>query len=181
MSALSSASASGRQRLLMDAGWRFHRGEIAGSSNQLQGVGVEHWRWTPGVGESEAAAMADPNLQTTGSEWKDAKTGQDVFSGRVGFAWFRAVLPERPKPAQILHFEGVDDNATVYLNGQKLAVHQGWDDPFDVDLKAAWKKGGPNVLAVLVENTAGMGGITGPVLFSRWRFVCRQRGGSAQL
>ena len=49
--------------------------------------------------------------------------------------------PTAPK----LHFESVDDNATVYLNGQKLAQHNGWDDPFDVDLAPAWKAGGANV------------------------------------
>jgi hypothetical protein len=58
----------------------------------------------------------------------------------------------------MLHFDGVDDNATVYLNGQRLGSHQGWDLPFDVNLAPAWKAGGPNVLAVLVENTAGAGG-----------------------
>jgi beta-galactosidase len=53
--------------------------------------------------------------------------------------------------------------ATVYLNGRTLAWHQGWDDPFDVNLKSAWKTGGPNVLAVLVENTVSEGRITAPV------------------
>ncbi len=62
----------------------------------------------------------------------------------------------------MVSFESVDDNATVYLNGKLLARHQGWDLPFSVPLAEAWKAEGRNVLAVLVENTNGRGGI-GPV------------------
>ena len=112
---------------------------------------------------ADAVKMAEAGLDTTGAGWKDAATGQDSFGGRVGFAWFRTLLPDAPGAVHSLHFEGVDDNATVYLNGQMLLRHEGWDDPFDVDLSKAWKPGGPNALAVLVENTAGEGGITKPV------------------
>jgi len=153
-----------RQRVLMDAGWRFHRGDLPGATMTPQGPRVEHWRWiadkTAGV---DAEKMTDPALDIT--DWKDAVIGRDVFGGAPGFAWFRANLPDNQKDAAVLYFEGVDDNATVYLNGKKLAMHEGWNDPFEVDLKPAWKAGGPNVLAVLVENTGGGGGIMGPVLF----------------
>ena len=107
--------------------------------------------------------MAAPGLDTTGGGWKDAASGNDTFGGRVGFAWFRTSLPRHKGPGHLLHFECVDDNATVYLNGRRLMRHEGWDDPFTVDLARAWKESGPNELAVLVENTAGAGGITAPV------------------
>ena len=153
-----------RQRVLMDADWRFHRGGLPGATMTPQGPRVEHWRWIADeTAGANADKMTDPALDT--SDWKDAIIGRDVFSGAQGFAWFRANLPEGRKDAPVLHFEGVDDNATVYLNGKKLATHEGWNDPFEVDLKPAWKSGGPNVLAVLVENTGGGGGIMGPVLF----------------
>jgi beta-galactosidase len=148
----------------MDAGWRFHRGDLPGVSMTPQGPRVEHWRWiadkTAGAG---AEKMTEPALDT--SDWKEAIIGRDVFGGAQGFAWFRANLPDNQKDASVLYFEGVDDNATVYLNGKKLPMHEGWNDPFEVDLKPAWKAGGPNVLLVLVENTGGGGGIMGPVLF----------------
>ena len=88
-----------------------------------------------------------------------------MFKGRVGFAWFRAVLPNQEPTNRVLRFENVDDNATVYLNGKKMGAHSGWGEEFDVDLAPGWQPKGPNVLAVLVENTAGMGGIIGPVYF----------------
>ncbi|MGH7970694.1 MAG: sugar-binding domain-containing protein, partial [Limisphaerales bacterium] len=156
--------AAGRARVLLDSDWHFHRGEVAGSEIKLGGTPVTHWRWLADEsGGADADKMAAPDLDTTGGGWKDAATGDDVFHGRVGFAWFRTVLPPVSGSTPTLHFDGVDDNGTVYLNGQKLTSHMGWDEPFDVDLKAAWKPGGPNVLAVLVENTDGAGGVTAPV------------------
>jgi len=164
LSIIQMPAATDRQRILLDAGWRFHRGELPGVDMVAQGVPVTHWRWTADeAGAADANKMAAPELDTSGSGWKDAETGEDTFKGRIGFAWYRTILPATPGKAPTLHFDGVDDNATVYLNGQKLTSHEGWDDPFDVELKPAWKAGGPNVLAVLVENTAGAGGITAPV------------------
>jgi beta-galactosidase len=57
----------------------------------------------------------------------------------------------------------VDDNAAVFLNGVRVGRHEGWDEPFGVPLRAAWNPSGPNQLVVLVQNTAGAGGIMGPV------------------
>jgi beta-galactosidase len=158
------AATSERQRILLDSDWRFYRGELASAVGQTQGLSITRWRWVADdVGKTDSGKMADPALDTSGGDWKDATTGQDTFNGRVGFAWFRTTLPGDAASGRTLHFDGVDDNATVYLNGVKLTTHEGWDDPFDVDLRPAWKQGGPNVLAVLVENTAGVGGITMPV------------------
>lgn len=156
------AAAPGRERLSLDAGWRFLRGEVPGTAAAPSGTPITRWRYIAGE-PADAAKMADADLDTAGADWKDAATGQDTFGGRVGFAWFRATLPSATGSVHSLHFEGVDDNATVYLNGQMLLHHEGWDDPFDADLTKAWKSGGPNALAVLVENTAGEGGITKPV------------------
>ena len=158
----SRAAAPGRERISLDAGWKFLRGEVPGTAAAPTGTPIARWRYIAGE-PAEAAKMAEAGQDTTGADWKDAATGQDTFGGRVGFAWFRTSLSDATGAVHSLHFEGVDDNATVYLNGQMLTHHEGWDDPFDVDLSKAWKSGGPNALAVLVENTAGEGGITKPV------------------
>ncbi len=159
-----STGLSARQRILLDAGWRFHRGEIPGLTLGASGTPVTAWRWTADErARSDAEKMAAPDLDTSGGNWKEAKTGDDTFRGRVGFSWYRTTLPNVSRVIPSLHFESVDDNARVYLNGKRLTSHEGWDDPFDVDLTPAWKADGSNVLAVLVENTAGMGGIIGPV------------------
>ena len=159
------APSSGRERILLDAGWRFH---LASAGVLKDAVQITDWRWkADDQGIADADAMTAPGLDTSGAGWNTAQPAEDTFKGRVGFSWYRTILPNVPGPQRTVHFEGVDDNATVYLNGKKLVVHAGWNDPFDVVLDSAWKDSGPNVLAVLVENTAGPGGITGSVSFGR--------------
>jgi len=154
------ATPSPRQHILMDADWRFSQDKPA---TLLNATALSAWRWHIGQ-PGEEAAMTAAALDTTGGDWKDAASGDDVFHGRVGFAWFRATLPAfAAARGRTLRFEGVDDNATVYLNGQKLMHHEGFNDPFDVPLDSSWNAAGPNTLTVLVENTAGGGGITAPV------------------
>ncbi len=148
-----------RQRILFDADWRFRQ---SASPVLAHSIAVTDWRWRAGEA-AEAAQMTAPNVDTTGGDWKDATSGQDTFGGRQGFEWYRTTLPALAFPHRVLHFDSVDDNATVYLNGKQLIHHEGWNDAFDVRLDPAWKGNGPNELTMLVENTAGGGGITGGV------------------
>ncbi|MDQ2733126.1 MAG: hypothetical protein M3Y56_15850, partial [Armatimonadota bacterium] len=90
----SAAQPSPRQRILMDANWRFFRGEVPGDAPAPQGTPVTQWRWTADdAGEADAAKMADPALDVSGPTWKDAATGDETFHGRVGFSWYRTTLP----------------------------------------------------------------------------------------
>ncbi len=99
--------------------------------------------------------------------WQDTKVGADYFNNQKGDAWFSTTLPDSNGTGhRVAHFESVDDNGVVFLNGKKLMRHEGWSDPFDVDLDSAWNPGGPNILDVLVENTDGAGGIMKPVSFA---------------
>ncbi len=155
-----------RQRI--DGGWRFQR-VTAGPSSSVQGVPVTGWRWASAQNQAlNAATVSDPVLDSSGGAWKDANVGDDVFGGARGSAWFTALLgagvgETRGKAPAKIHFEAVDDNAEVYLNGTLLGRHEGWDEPFDVSTGSGWRVGAPNRLAVLVENTAGAGGLVGPV------------------
>ncbi len=151
------ATASVRQHIRLDADWRFRISPETALTNTVE---VVNWRWRTAEDGGKDVANAGVDVDTSGTAWHDAKTGDDTFNGRTGFQWFRTTLPEVPGPQRAIHFEGVDDNATVYLNGEKLLRHTGWNDSFDVPLDAAWQAGGTNQLAVLVENNAGPGGIT---------------------
>ncbi len=148
-----------REHILLDGGWRFHLGDPLAGANDGRPVPFA-WRYflVPNGQRPASDAFAAPDLQL-GDEWKTASPTQDVFSERRGFAWYRTTLPDAPAGKRILHFDAVDDNADVYLNGVKLLHHEGYDESFDVPLVSAWKAGGPNVLAVLVENGAGAGSI----------------------
>ena len=138
----------------------------SGSQIPPPGASVTQWLWTPDDNATnDAATMTATNLDT--SSWQSASTGQDVFSNRVGAAWFRASLDALASSSRplTLHLLGVNDNATVYLNGTLLGQHSGATQPFDIGpLDPAWVAGGPNVLAVAVQNTGGAGGILQPVL-----------------
>ena len=144
-----------RERILLDAGWRFHRGDFPGQA----GSAITNWRWTALLPVTRALAEVSLPKEKAEVDWKEAAAGLDVFQGRRGLAWFRTTLPDTPGSGRVVHFEDVDDNATVFLNGKLLARHDGWNDPFDVALDSAWKPGISNVLTVLVENTANSGGM----------------------
>ncbi len=144
----------------MDAGWRFQKNAPV---TLAHAAAVTDWRWKDNADIKSPALVTAADVDTTGADWHAAKTGDDTFHGRVGASWYRATLPALPGPNRVIHFSGVDDNATVYLNGKQLTHHEGWNDPFDVPVDTAWNSNGPNTLAVLVENTAGGGGITGDV------------------
>jgi len=138
----------------------------SGSQIPPPGASVTQWLWTPDDnGTNDAATITATNLDT--SSWQTASIGQDVFSNRIGSAWFRAPLDALASSGRplTLHLLGVNDNATVYLNGALLGQHSGATQPFDIGpLDPAWVAGGPNILAVSVQNTGGAGGLLQPVL-----------------
>lgn len=135
------------------------RGPVILDAGTAQGTVLTSWR----VQAEAGANIAAPPTDTTGTGWADGTTGPDIFGGRSGYAWYVTTLPATAGPQNRLRFENVDDNAAVFLNGKQIATHEGWGQLFTVPLNAAWHTGGPNVLAVRVQNTDGGGGIQGAV------------------
>ena len=156
-----------RRSELLDFEWRF---KPAPPVQLHDSVTLDKWVWTKSE-SNQAESMTKSDLDTSGPDWKSTSPGNasesDAQMDYTGHAWFRTVLPEMNGPGRAVSFTHVDDNGDVYLNGQLLESHQGWSAPFTVNLDSAWKTGGPNVLAVRVENTGGPGGIYGDVLFGR--------------
>jgi beta-galactosidase len=151
-----------RRRELLDFDWLFKPMPVA---ELKDAVALNQWVWTKENAEP-ADAMSKPDLDTSGPDWKTADTANPQMDF-TGFGWFRATLPELSGPGRTVSFTHVDDNCDVYLNGKLADSHQGWSAPFTVNLDAAWNTGGPNVLAVRVENTGGPGGIYGDAAFGR--------------
>lgn len=88
----------------------------------------------------------------------------------VGTAWYRRTveLPDRPKPEKVeLAFEGVDESAWVWVNGEYAGEHDigpsGWDKPFNLDVAELLAWGQENQITVRAMNTAARGGIWRPV------------------
>ena len=102
--------------------------------------------------------------------WKPYTIGEDAFDKRQGYGWFQTVLPALQagvKQAE-LRFSSVDENATVFLNGRRVARHEGWNVPFSVLIDRVDTFRQPVVLTLLVENYSNEGGIDQPVRFSQW-------------
>src|SRR5690349_9016542 len=102
----------GRERIRLDAGWRFHRGD----PGEVAGAPITQWLWRPANRNGESQEEFTRPDYRPDDQWQKAVPGQDVFRGRRGFAWYRTELPNTPGPNRVLHFESVDDNATVYIN-----------------------------------------------------------------
>ncbi|MCK5801816.1 MAG: beta galactosidase jelly roll domain-containing protein [Lentisphaeria bacterium] len=61
-----------------------------------------------------------------------------------------------------LLFGGVDSDCRVFLNGQFLGEHNGWKDPFLMEIPKAllrWEDQGANDIAIHVWTPAGLGGV----------------------
>jgi len=118
---------------------------------------ITSWKMMPATGD----AFNSPLPQADAAGWKDYTVGADAFAGQTGYAWFQTTLPVMP-PSMVeatLSFSSLDDNSWVYLNGKRLASHEGWNVPFQVNAGGAWNPAGPNVLTLLIQNTGGTGGI----------------------
>ncbi|MEO7720089.1 MAG: beta-galactosidase [Capsulimonas sp.] len=131
---------------------------LYGAANLVQQAGgaavLNQWRVT-----TADSHTTPPAPDAAG--WSDYTLGQDPFDKQKGFVWLQTTLPSTAADVKYhgVTFPAVDDNATVFLNGKKLATHEGWNELFTVDLSSAWNDAGPNVLSVLVENTANTGGM----------------------
>jgi beta-galactosidase len=158
---LAEAKATDRQRVLLDADWQFRATPSTALVNPTM---ISAWRWkADDNGPTDSATYAVAALDTTNATWSDDTSGADIFNGRAGYAWLRAVLPNISGPGRVIELK-VDDNADVYVNGQHLAHHEGWNTAFDVPLDSVWNSNGQNTIAILDQNTSGGGGVESAVI-----------------
>ena len=104
------------------------------------------------------------------TSWK--KHLSEVYNG-VG--WYRRTIQVPDVSGwdrAYLHFEGVDEQAWVWLNGESVGEHtlgmEGWNVPFTLDVTDAVEPGAANQITVRARNTTGGAGIWRPV---RLRFL----------
>lgn len=131
-------------------GWRFRLDR--GRDGHLK-----MW-FKPGLDDSKWGTIAIEQA------WQ--KAGYDY----VGVSWYRRWLdlPAKPKHIAVeIRFDGVDECAWVWLNGQYVGQHDigpdGYDKPFVLDITKELKWGDKNHITVRAMNTVGHGGIWKPV------------------
>ncbi|MFN3304245.1 MAG: sugar-binding domain-containing protein, partial [Roseateles sp.] len=117
-------------------GWRLHVGDAPGA----QAANFDDQGWQP---------------VTLPRAWnEDDAFGKDIVDHRTGIAWYRKRFT---LPADIAHrkvfieFEGARQAAEVWVNGQRVGLHENGVTAFGFDLSAVVKPG-DNLIAVRTDN-----------------------------
>ena len=168
---------AGRERLLLDCGWRFHLGHADdpardfGYGSAAAGNFQKTGNFLPAASRSfddadwrsvdlphdwavELPFVNDPELQAKGFH----PLGRKYPETSVG--WYRRVfeLPAEDAGRRIaIEFDGAYRESLVVLNGFYVGRHSGGYDPFGFDVSDFASPGQPNVLLVRVDATQSDG------------------------
>jgi hypothetical protein len=122
-----------RQRVNLNRDWKFFLGDQTGAQQ-------------PDFNDSEWSSIGLPHSFSI-----PYFLSKDFY---VGYGWYRRHLDISPADAgrrMFIEFEGVFQDAEVFVNGKKVGEHQGGYTGFSFDITDAIKTG-DNVLAVRVNN-----------------------------
>ena len=173
----SPTNGAGRERLLLDFGWRFHFGDAndpgkdfafgSGRTGSFQKTGSflpagsiafddSDWRALdlPHDWAVELPFQNDPALASKGFY----PLGRNYPATSVG--WYRRVFELSPADANkriTLEFDGAYRETMVVFNGFYIGRHSGGYDPFSFDVTDFATTGGRNVLLVRVDATSSDG------------------------
>lgn len=104
------------------------------------------------------------------SGWEEAAIETAWMTGYIGVGWYRREIEIPAEPEHLaaeLLFEGVDESAWVWVNGEYVGGQDigpsGWNRPFRVDVTDQLRWGDTNQITVRAMNTAAAGGIWRPI------------------
>ena len=132
----SAAAITARTKTSLNTGWRFHKADIADAKN----IGFDDSAWT---------RINIPHTWNIDDPWDDEP------GYHRGAAWYRRQLMIPKSPVQqryFLYFEGANQIADVYVNGEKAGSHIGGYSAFALDITDLVKPG-RNMFAVRVDNS----------------------------
>jgi hypothetical protein len=122
------------------------------------------------AGIGDEAPEVRPDFEDSG--WEEIEAGQTfqaLFADYDGWAWYRTRLQIRAEDLAAgythLCFEGIDDDALIYVNGVRVGGKKGWDVPYSCDAAGALHPG-ENVLVLAIYDLARPGGIYQPAYLS---------------
>jgi len=159
--AAGSANAEGgRERLLMDSGWKFHLGELGFEENIIN-AGVNGGPAGPKFNDSKWRTLNLPHdwgVELPFDADADGSHGYKAFGPGMqnnnNIGWYRRefTLPKTNKGKRLwLEFDGVYRDCRVFLNGYRLIHHEGGYNSFRCDITDVADYSGKNVLAVRVD------------------------------
>jgi beta-galactosidase len=135
---------SPRQVLAADSNWKFFPGDPADAA--APSFSDTAWRTVD--------LPHDWSIEGTPNEKNPSGSGGGFFPAGVG--WYRKTFTAPPswKNRRVsIEFDGVAENAIVYLNGKKLGIHPYAYTSFRFDLTPDLDFSKQNVLAVRVDNS----------------------------
>ena len=134
-----------RQVLAADATWKFFLGDPAGA--EAPPFDDSSWRTVD--------LPHDWSIESAPARDNPGGAGEGFFPAGTG--WYRKAFraPADWKDKRVsVEFDGVYENATVYLNGHKLGTHPYGYTSFTFDLTPQLNFAATNILAVRVDNSA---------------------------
>ncbi len=147
-----------RQEVLLEKGWKFHRGEAAGAQetayddSSWEDVTVPHdWAiYGPFDMNNDLQNVAiTQNFEKKAS----LKTGRTGGLPYVGTGWYRTEFDVPEGKRAILLFDGAMSEARVYVNGKEVCFWPYGYNSFHCDVTECLSGNGQdNVLAVRLEN-----------------------------
>ncbi len=158
--AVRAAEAGPRERLRLDAGWRFHLGNEWGTGQNLAkaGSGIGPAGMTFGDGSWRRVDLPhDWAVELPFDRRADGSHGSKALGAAFpqnSVAWYRRTfeLPATDSGRRLwLEFDGVFRNCTVFVNGWFVGHHESGYSGVRYDITDVANCGGGNVVAVLVD------------------------------
>lgn len=122
-------------------------------------VPVRNWKWKQVDGDPKNRHEVEPSFDDSG--WADGRIGTYELFKQGDIGVYRAHFNvEDPAKFTKVSVGPVDDLGWVYINGKLVGTADKWDQAFSFDVKSALKSG-DNVIAIVVQNNGGSGGLIG--------------------
>ena len=147
-----------RTEMLLEEGWKFTKGDVAGAADiafddsKWESVTVPHdWAiYGPFDRKHDLQEVAvTQNFETEAT----VKTGRTGGLPYMGVGWYRTTFDTTPGKQATLLFDGAMSEARVYVNGQEACFWPFGYNAFHVDVTPYLNKDGKgNTLAVRLEN-----------------------------
>ena len=164
-----------RTRVKLNENWHFQEGDItpvpltdknsayqhAKTRRALQGPASVNYNSNPDNWDTRAAHPSEPwQAVTLPHDYIITQTPDRQYNNTLGYfrygnAWYRKHFRLEAEDADkriTLLFEAVSSEATVWVNGCKMAHHHTGYSPFLIDITEIANFGGDNVIAVYVQS-----------------------------
>lgn len=131
---------------------------LSGPATLLKGSSIElmDWRMARVLGNS--APPAEPP-SAGGKEWRAYRALDNAFGRSPGYAWLDTTVILPHAEHHVLHLCTANDEAVIYVDGEKVASHSSATPIFDVSLDGRIRENVPVRLTILLVNPPGAGGL----------------------